>query len=87
MLQRNMWSTLMTLSPVVLEDTMKVSEYLQTKYSDFIMVSANVLRYEDMLSSLMTLNPMVSVDTMVMYKYLVTKYLIMLTIGRKLCQR
>ena len=51
------------------------------------MVSANVLRYEDMLSSLMTLNPMVSVDTMVMYKYLVTKYLIMLTIGRKLCQR
>ena len=47
------------------------------------MVSANVLRYEDMLSSLMTLNPMVSVDTMVMYKYLVTKYLIMLIQVRK----
>ena len=69
MLQRNMWSTLMTLSPVVLEDTMKVSEYLQTKYSDFIMVSANMLEFKDMLDALVTLNPMVSVETMVMYNY------------------
>ena len=62
---------------------MAVSEYLETKYSDFIMVSANVLGSGDMLSTLVALNPMVSVDTMVMGKFLVTKYLIMLIQVRK----
>ena len=42
MLQRNMLPTMMTLIPMVLEYTMEVSECLETKYSDFIMVSANV---------------------------------------------
>ena len=43
-----MLSTMMTLIPMVLEYTMLVSEYLETKYSDFIMVSANVLGSVDM---------------------------------------
>ena len=69
---------MMTLIPMVSEYNMVVSEYLESKYSDFIMVSANVLGSEDMMSTSVTLNPMVSVDNMVMCKYLVTKYLIML---------
>ena len=39
----------MTLIPMVLEYTMVVSEYLETKYSDFIMVSAIRLGSEDIV--------------------------------------
>ena len=58
-----MLSTSMTLNPIVLEDTMVVYEYLEAKYSEFIMVSANVLGFKDMLDALVTLKPLV------MYKY------------------
>ena len=55
-----MWSTMMTLTPMVLEYTTKVSEYLDTKYSNLIMVFTDMLGSENMLSTLVTLNPMVS---------------------------
>ena len=38
-----MLSTMMTQIPMVLGDTMTVFGYFDTKFSDFIMVSANVL--------------------------------------------
>ena len=69
-----MWSTIMTLMPMVLEYTMIVSEYLETKYSDLIMVSANGLGSEDVLSTLVTLIPKVLEYTMVVSQYLEIKY-------------
>ena len=51
---------MMTLTPMVLEYTTKVSEYLDTKYSNLIMVFTDMLGSENMLSTLVTLNPMVS---------------------------
>ena len=68
-----MWFTMMTLIPMVLEYTLMVSEYFETKYSDFNMVSANVL---------VTLIQMLLEYTMVVSEYLVTKYLIMLIQNR-----
>ena len=51
---------MMTLTPMELEYTTKVSEYLDTKYSNLIMVFTDMLGSENMLSTLVTLNPMVS---------------------------
>ena len=65
---------MMTLIPMVLEYTMVGSEYLEPKYSDITMGSANELRSEDMLSTLVTLIPKVLEYTMVVSQYLEIKY-------------
>ena len=50
-LQRDMWSTMMTLIPMVLEDTIVVveilmkSDYMLTRYNDPNMVSSNTMGF------------------------------------------
>ena len=50
-LQRDMWSTRVTLNPMVLEDTMVVveilmkSDYMLTRYNDPNMVSSNTMGF------------------------------------------
>ena len=54
-LQRDMWSTMLTLNPMVLEDTILVSRYLMAMKSNFIKMSNLTMMYSNTMGIRVTM--------------------------------